>query len=263
MRILLKMLAHIAVIVALTIFTQIGGVLWLLWFGTTRWRQNTVNNYLGFTVTYLLFSAFIVPRIAPFFGREPLVTSDNIQSVSFLTQLFNRHYVVPELNNVLVEASEQLPTEVQIRSLDANFPFINGFPLFPHLSHNDGKKLDLAFVYLNGAGEVANQSPSRIGYGVFEKPETHEFNQAEFCKDRGYWQYSFTKYFTLGTPRPGLEFSNVHTRQVLVKFVNDDRVGKIFVERHLVERMGLSSDKLRFQGCGAVRHDDHIHIQLR
>jgi hypothetical protein len=33
---------------------------------------------------------------------------------------------------------EKFPGTVTI-ALDANFPFVNGFPLLPHLSHADGK----------------------------------------------------------------------------------------------------------------------------
>jgi hypothetical protein len=40
-------------------------------------------------------------------------------------------------------------------------------------------------------------------------------------------------------------------------------LGKVFVEPHLRERLGVSGDVIRFQGCAAARHDDHIHIQLR
>ncbi len=38
-----------------------------------------------------------------------------------------------------------------------------------------------------------------------------------------------------------------------------------FVDRkpHLKTRLKLSSAKIRFHGCQAVRHDDHIHVQLR
>jgi len=39
--------------------------------------------------------------------------------------------------------------------------------------------------------------------------------------------------------------------------------GKIFIEPHLKSRLGFANDsKVRFHGCAAVRHDDHIHIEL-
>ena len=50
--------------------------------------------------------------------------------------------------------------------LEANFPFIDKFPLLPHLSHNDGKKLDVSFHYVNAkTGEHTNVVPSWLGYG--------------------------------------------------------------------------------------------------
>jgi len=46
-------------------------------------------------------------------------------------------------------------------------------------------------------------------------------------------------------------------------FASADATGKIFIEPHLVKRLKLASNKIRFQGCRAVRHDDHLHVQLR
>lgn len=43
---------------------------------------------------------------------------------------------------------------------------------------------------------------------------------------------------------------------------HDDRVGKVFIEPHLKVKFGAESEKVRFQGCRAARHDDHIHVQL-
>lgn len=36
--------------------------------------------------------------------------------------------------------------------LDANFPFFDGFPLLPHLSHVDGRKRDIAYYYADSMG---------------------------------------------------------------------------------------------------------------
>ena len=67
-----------------------------------------------------------------------------------MTNLMNRNYVRPELNTSLQKIGEGLSKKhkgIQVVYLDANFPFINKFPLLPHLSHNDGKKIDLSFIY--------------------------------------------------------------------------------------------------------------------
>ena len=42
----------------------------------------------------------------------------------------------------------------------------------------------------------------------------------------------------------------------------DPRVGKIFIEPHLKQRFAPDLAKIRFQGCRAARHNDHIHLQL-
>lgn len=37
---------------------------------------------------------------------------------------------------------------------------------------------------------------------------------------------------------------------------------KIFIEPHLKNALGITDSHIRFQGCRAARHDDHIHIQV-
>lgn len=59
-----------------------------------------------------------------------------------MTCFLNRHYVRPELKKTAKETAlrmnEKFPGTT-VRYLDANFPFLNNFPLLPHLSHHDGK----------------------------------------------------------------------------------------------------------------------------
>ena len=42
----------------------------------------------------------------------------------------------------------------------------------------------------------------------------------------------------------------------------DPRISKLFLEPPMAESLSLKGQKLRFQGCRAARHDDHIHLQL-
>jgi hypothetical protein len=65
--------------------------------------------------------------------------------------------------NVAKAMNSKYPGSV-VNYLDANFPFYNGFPLIPHLSHNDGKKLDLSFYYKTKDQKETNLVPSFIGY---------------------------------------------------------------------------------------------------
>jgi hypothetical protein len=42
----------------------------------------------------------------------------------------------------------------------------------------------------------------------------------------------------------------------------DPTVQKMLIEPHLKARLRLQSSKVRFQGCGAARHDDHVHVHI-
>ncbi|MCG8582223.1 MAG: hypothetical protein MI866_20035, partial [Bacteroidales bacterium] len=180
--------------------------------------------------------------------------------------LMNRNYVRPEVNIYLKQVSERLKShdsKVCMRYLDACFPLIDGFPLLPHLSHNDGKKIDLSLVYENRRGEIVNSSKSVSGYGVFEGPRNGEVNQNKACQTAGFSLYDSPKYLTLGSINEELRFSEKGTRQLMDALTQNEAVDKVFLEPHLKERLRLKHNKIRFQGCHSVRHDDHIHIQVK
>ncbi|WP_216823404.1 penicillin-insensitive murein endopeptidase [Niastella vici] len=165
--------------------------------------------------------------------------------------------------SVASEMNKKYPGTV-INYLDANFPFVNGFPLFPHLSHNDGKKMDLAFCYKDKQSlQETNATPSPIGYGICEEPTAAEKNTTDFCVQQGYWQYSLLKSLMPQGRKKDFVFYPEKTRSLVELFAHDNRIGKIFIEPHLKLRLQLTSDKIRFHGCQAVRHDDHIHVQLK
>ena len=260
----LKFIIFILLLFLLTIFTQIGGVILLLCY--LLYRRHRGKILLSFSVIYLLSTFIIVPLIAPYFGREAIETTKAVKVHMFLTKLANRHYVVPQINRLLKDVSLDLRKEnpqLEIHCLDANFPFWDGFPLLPHLSHRDGKKLDISLMYQDSNDGVVNEKPSRSGYGVFEKPTAQVYNQIDICKNKGYWQYDFPKYLTLGTTHKNLVMSAGVTKKMLSIILKDGEVSKVFIEPHLRDRMGITHPKLRYHGCKAVRHDDHIHIQVK
>jgi hypothetical protein len=165
---------------------------------------------------------------------------------------------------LLLSVSNNLEgTDVEINYLDANFPFVNKFPLLPHLSHNDGKKIDVSLIYQNEDGRVSNSQKSNSGYGVFEAPKSNEINKTNECKSNGYFQYDYLKYLTFGKINKDLTFSNKGTKALVNAFLKNKSLGKMFIEPHLKKRLNLTDSRIRFQGCRAVRHDDHIHVQLR
>jgi len=150
-----------------------------------------------------------------------------------------------------------------VNYLDAGFPLFNGYPLTPHLSHNDGKKIDIALFYIDKqSGKPSNHTPSPIGYGVYEEPLSNEINQPFICQQNGNWQYGFLQNLVSQNKKSDFTFDEERTRSVCNYFTSDSSIEKIFIEPHLKTRLKLSSNKVRYHGCGAVRHDDHIHIQV-
>lgn len=261
----MKFFLRILIFSFLTILTQIGGIAYLLnlifskkWFGTRKYARS-----LSFVAIYAILTLIVVPLLAPVFGREKVAHTDSIQPASYLTVILNRNYVRPDLNQLLENTAKELKgSDIMISYLDANFPFINKFPLLPHLSHNDGRKIDVSLIYETETGEISNQQRSRSGYGAFEGPLGNEHDQIQRCIDQGYWQYDFTKFFTLGSINDELQFSKNGNRQLIRALLKSPKLGKLFIEPHLKSRLGLKDSRVRYHGCRAVRHDDHVHIQL-
>lgn len=229
----------------------------------TGWKKWSIQLSI-FLLAYLSISQLIIPIIAGSTGRVPLPRFDSrLKPASTLTWIFNRNYVKPELKALLIKTSSELPINMSIVYLDACFPFIDGFPLPGHLSHNDGEKVDLAFVYTNASGEFLNKGKSFSGYGIVESAGKNEVSQAEICEKQGYWQYSIMTKLTAYERFKDFDFNNAANRILLTKLTAQPGTGKIFIEPHLEKRLRLENDpKIRFHGCHAARHDDHIHLQL-
>jgi len=266
MKILLRILLQTLLFIFLTISTQIGGIIYLLsLFISYKWKKNLkLKTLLIFIGLYLVSTLLIVPFIAPIFGREKIKHTKSIQATNYMTVLLNRNYVKPELNKLLAKTEKELlKTNIKIHYLDANFPFIHKFPLLPHLSHNDGKKIDISLIYETRNGEITDKQKSISGYGVFENPKPNEYNQIEKCLKRGHFQYDYPKYATFGKINKALVFSKKGTKKLIQSILKNENLGKLFIEPHLKSRLQLTNTKIRYHGCKAVRHDDHIHVQLK
>ena len=266
MKKIFKILTGILIFIILTIVTQIGGIVYLASLSVKNcWKTNLkFSSLMSFSALYLIVTFLITPFIAPFFGREKVRHAENVNPANYMTVVLNRNYVTPELNDMLTQTAKRLQgTKIRINYLDANFPFINRFPLLPHLSHDDGKKIDLSLIYEDNKGRISKKQKSMSGYGVFETPKSNEFNQTERCLKSGYWQYDYPKYLTFGTINQNLVFSKNGTKKLIKQLLKSSDLGKIFIEPHLKQRLVLKDSRVRNHGCKAVRHDDHIHIQLR
>lgn len=256
--------------------TQIGGVLLLLnsvfcsYFDKLQLNKpiSVGINMTSFVFLYSIVSIFVVPPLAKLNNRVPMPVSDNknLKPLNKLTCFLNRHYVDVELHELMIHLSKEIHFEyekTQINYLDANFPFFN-FPLLPHLSHNDGRKLDIALFYLDAkTGKACSDVPSIIGYGVYEDPKSNEVNTSKYCLEKGYWQYSFSSKLVNQSNKSNFIFDNQRNQFALNLLSKHPSVEKVFIEPHLKLRLNLKSNKIKFHGCHSVRHDDHIHIQIK
>lgn len=274
---ILKVVLILLAIVLLTILTQVGGIVLIIsliisWQFSKNMpdRLKRISVHAGaFIGVYLLFLFLIVPWAAKPFGRVPLPLFEKqyVRPANAITFLLNRNYVKPELRRIVYTVASQVNEKYPgstLNYLDANFPFIDTFPLVPHLSHSDGKKLDLSFFYKDSAtGQETNKVPSWIGYGICEEPKAGEINRPEDCARKGFRQYSALKEILPQGSKKDFTFDEARTRFMINAFVRERNLGKILIEPHLKTRLQLTSNKIRLHGCNAVRHDDHIHVQLK
>lgn len=245
-----RLAIHLLIVLFLTALTQLGGIAWAV--ALTFRRQK-----LAFLVIYAALS-FGAMATAPLLGRVHLScwTESPLQVQSWFYCLTNRNYVSPELKTVTEDLANHVadrhPGTVTV-ALDGSFPFFDGFPLLPHLSHDDGRKLDIAFYYEERGQYLPGKSRSPIGYFAFEQGPTD-------CPSR--WPTMRWDLNWLQPIFPEYDLDPLRLKTAMEWLIGDPRVGKVFLEPHLVHALDLSDPKLRFQGCRAARHDDHIHFQL-
>lgn len=245
-----RLLLHGFLIGILTVLTQLGGLAWLVALAFRR-------RVLAFLIAYAALGVAAV-YIAPQLGRTAMTCFDNgsLQVQSWFYCLTNRTYVTAELADVLQDAAAEVDRAypgTTTMMLDGNFPFWDGFPLLPHLSHDDGEKADLAFFYQDSEGYLQGRTRAPLGYFAYEPGRSSCAPKLlDLRWDMAALQPLWRQY-SLDVDR---------TRYLISVLARDPRVAKLFVEPHVKSTLGLSHGKIRFQGCGAARHDDHIHLQL-
>ncbi len=246
-----RILLHSLWIAILTAVTQVGGLAWLMAMAM-RWR------WISFAFVYACLSGAAV-LVAPMVsGREalPCFGDGPLRAQNFAYCALNRHYVDADLADVARDLAARVAAQhpgTKTRTLDGNFPFFEDFPLLPHLSHDDGGTLDLAFYWQQDGTYLPGRSRSPIGYwGYADGPST--------CPPR--WDDLRWDMPWLQSQLPQMDLDRPRMRTALSHLSGDDRVSKILIEPHVQAAMGIGHPKIRFQGCRAARHDDHIHIQL-
>lgn len=247
----LRIAGHGLLVALLTIITQLGGLAWLVSLMFRRRLAVFALAYGALAIGASLAAPALSGRVAVSCWRE-----GPLQVQSWVYCAANRTYVTPPLLAALEDAAavvDRAHPGTTTLLLDGSFPFWDGFPLPPHLSHDDGEKADLAFYYADQSGYAPGLTPSPIGYFAFEDGPTD-------CPRE--WPTLRWNLRPLQGLWPDYRLEPQRLSRLLAALSADGRIGKILIEPHLERRLGVQSAKLRFQGCRAARHDDHIHVQL-
>ena len=267
---MLRILRHGFAVLLLTLLTQIGGLAWLLALALRRFLPSS-----GRLVFLMLFigvyaaATLVTHQVAPLLGRVPLpcFTSASLSVRTPFYCALNRNYATPELKAAAEAYANHMASSfpgTKTLALDANFPFVTGFPLMPHLSHDDGRKLDLALYYSDNTGNFRNsETRSPLGYFAFQQPLA---NSPQPCARRRRFISLRWDMNWLQPMFPDWDIEPARMTEALRWLSTEGRshgIEKVFIEPHIPARLGISNDIIRFQGCNAARHDDHIHIQVR
>jgi hypothetical protein len=256
-------IAGIVVVLVATLLTCVGGcAAWPAYGALALPRPRRIAWPLAAAVAlagYAVATLALAPALANVAGRIALPCDERgpLRPQSTLYYWSNRHYVTPALHAAVLRIAAQLQRDdprTVVRYLDGGFP-LGGLPLLPHLSHADGRRLDLALLYRD-AGTPLPRSRWPLGYFAYVAPAPG----ASACPPR--W---FDLRWDFGTLQPWLPIDvldEARTRRLLQAALAERATGKVLLEPHLQQRLGLRHPKLRFQGCDAARHDDHLHLQL-
>lgn len=173
----------------------------------------------------------------------------------------DRHFVTPAARDALVAAAEAVaaryPGEV-LRFMDASGrDGVKPFP--PHLSHGDGRQIDLGLYYTDREGRPLADFPDTTRHGGYWPAEPPRPGEQIACPEG--------RVGRAEKPDPPANrpwrLDEAKTRMLVEVLVADPRVRRILIEPHLERRLGLwGHPKLRFAGCQAARHDDHLHVDF-
>lgn len=275
MQIIWRSLKYLLIVALLTLFTQTGGLIFL-----ACWPiLNTINKKVShkwkrfffkitaYSAVYLMVNLLLLPPLAKMeSGRVPLRIWGNDflkPHQAFYFSILNHHYVRPEVKasceRVAAQMAEKFPGS-KLYYLDANFPFFDGYPLHPHFSHRNGITVDVALYWQETAtAKPLDGAPFPLAYGVSEEPHPGEVDMEDKCGNP--FRSIEMRWTKKIVDMDKYQLDEERTAAMIKYFLKEKSVCKILLEPHLKSRLGLSKEnKVRFQGCKAARHDDHIHV---
>jgi hypothetical protein len=264
----------------LTLLSQVGGVILLLWL-LVFWsfKKKIKNAWVrrgvhvgGFVVFYMLFVLAIIPMLARLQHRAPLpmTKSGNLVPVTYWNVVFMRNYIIEPGKEKMVKIADEFAQKhpgLKVKYMDCNYPFrfdvfggktwvLEG--LVPHKTHT-GDVADIALIFNDKNGQPSNQTRTFFGYGGSEEPGPQEVNIPKKC-DQNNWRYSF---MYRNIPKKDIHMNGNLTRDLILLF-RKYAYSTIFIETHLQQRLKLKGKSYSCANCDeGVRHDDHFHVQFK
>ena len=157
--------------------------------------------------------------------------------------LRNRNCAAPDLiatGTDLADHMAQTNPGTVTPELDANFPFFDGFAMLPHLSHKDGRQVDIAFWYDRDDACQPGLTRSPLGCFAFEQGPTD-------CPNR--WLTLRWDLEWLQPLPPPYPLDRRRMQSALQWLAQDARVTRVFLEPHLRTSLGVAGASFGFQGC--------------
>lgn len=261
---------HLIFIIVLTLLSEVGGIIYILALLSILFVRHHSRKirYSVFLVTFIdvwmLCITWIIPSLAARYNKVPLpfFASEEFPAkpVTLLYPILFRNYVTPTLRDEL-QRSALAFKKLHGRNvvyLDGCFPLGNTIPLLPHLSHNDGRKLDLAFFFKDASSGGPVPPPSPVGYWAYTQPRADEPQPCRGVRSPLRWDMAWLQpWFSHAV------MDEEATGALVSQLLQSPKLQKVLVEPHLKARLGVVDSRIRFQGCSAARHDDHLHIQTR
>jgi hypothetical protein len=258
----------------LTLLTQVGGLaLWPI-FGTI-YRYSRLFPFLKrilfrtvtLGIAYLVVCQTVVPLTAHMMGRTrlPIFATESLPTgpLHIGYTLLNRTYVQAHTYQAYTEAVRRFGKKhpgITVRYLDAGFPF-ETIPLLPHLSHSDGQRIDVAFLF-ESEGKHIDRALSPIGYWGYAKESRPRSECAGSTRKLGPLRVSLRWDFApLQVLWPSFTLDRKHTRALFRELAKDTRVCSILLEPTLHKI--LNAPKLSSNPCNVARHDDHFHLSIK
>ncbi|MEC7986821.1 MAG: hypothetical protein VX278_16755 [Myxococcota bacterium] len=266
----IAVLIRILIVIILTVFTQVGGILVWPTLGISSddigWKYR-LRRWLYPMGVYFLGNLILLPLVAPLWSMEalPCNNSSFLQPRSSLTCLMNRHYLKKDAKQSILRVSqrmERIYPRSNLHYLDANFP-IPYMHMLPHLNHSKGNALDLSFIWRNPKSKAFTPSPSPIGYLGFSQPETpRACNPQDIYRVYGplalklRWDFSFLQPLF-----PKREIDPIQNKTLISFLSIQPEIQFIVFEPHL--HRTLSNKKVVSNSCKVARHDDHMLLLFR